>query len=207
VKARALILVDIQNDFMPGGPLPVPDGYAVIPVANRLQPRFELVVATQDWHPANHGSFASQHPGRQLYEVTELNGLEQILWPDHCVQHTRGAELAASLNTAGIHRVFRKGTDPGIDSYSGFFDNGHRRATGLGEYLRERGVAEVAIAGVATDYCVKFTVLDARRLGLRTLVVEDGCRGVDVRPGDVQRAIEEMRLAGAEIVRSSEFGA
>ncbi len=204
---KALVLVDIQNDFMPGGALPVPGGDAVVPIANRMAARAPLVVATQDWHPPDHGSFASNHPGRKPYDVTELNGLEQILWPDHCVQDTRGAAFVKGLETSAIERVFRKGTDPRIDSYSGFFDNGHRKATGLGDFLRDRGIDEVYVAGVATDYCVKFTALDARELGLRTVLVEDGCRGVDVNEGDVSRAIAEMRRAGVTLMRSTDLSA
>src|SRR5215469_16770932 len=135
---KALILVDIQNDFLPGGALAVPDGDAVIPVANRLQAAFPLVVATQDWHPANHGSFAASHPGKKLFEQIELNGLPQTLWPVHCVQNTAGAALAANLIQDRIAKIFRKGTDAGIDSYSGFFDNGQRKSTGLGDWLMER---------------------------------------------------------------------
>lgn len=198
---RALILVDIQNDFLPGGALAVPRGDEIVPVANALMPRFELVVATQDWHPRNHGSFASQHPGRNVGDVIELGGLPQTLWPDHCVQGTPGAELAPGLSAAGIKRVFKKGIDPAIDSYSGFFDNGHRRATGLAEYLEDYDVQDVYIAGLATDYCVRFTAMDARGLGFRTYVVEDGCRGVEREPGDMARAVEEMRRAGVRIVR------
>jgi len=201
---RALILVDLQNDFVPGGALPVPDGHAVIPLANRLARSLELVVATQDWHPLGHKSFAASHPGRKPGEVIDLNGLEQVLWPVHCVAGTPGAELVAGLDSRKIDEVFRKGTDPEIDSYSGFFDNGHRRATGLHEYLRAKGVTDVYILGLATDYCVKFTALDASRLGYGTFVVEDACRGVDLRPGDVARALTEMREAGVKIVRSRE---
>jgi len=201
---RALILVDLQNDFMPGGPLAVPHGDEVIPVANRVQSAFDLFVATQDWHPAGHGSFAASHPGRQPGDVMELAGLRQILWPVHCVQGTRGAALVAELDARRIARVFQKGADPAIDSYSAFFDNGRRQATGLADYLREKGVTDVYVLGVATDYCVKFTVLDALGLGLRTYLVEDGCRGVDLRPGDVAAAIARMRQAGAIITRASD---
>jgi nicotinamidase/pyrazinamidase len=199
---NALILVDIQNDFLPAGTLPVPHGDEVVLVANRLMGsgRFDLVVATQDWHPRNHGSFASQHPGKKPGEVIELSGLTQILWPDHCVQNTGGACFAPGLDTRRLARVFPKGTDPGIDSYSGFFDNGHRKATGLGEYLKAQGVTDVYVMGLATDYCVKFTALDAHELGLNTHLVLDGCRGVDLKPGDCQRAIEEMQAAGVRIV-------
>jgi nicotinamidase/pyrazinamidase len=199
---QALILVDLQNDFLPGGALAVPEGDQVVPVANRLLPRFELVVATKDWHPAQHGSFASQHPGRKIGEVIDLNGLPQTLWPDHCVQGTLGAEFAPGLNTGGIQRVFLKGTDPGLDSYSGFFDNGHRQATGLADYLHHRGVAEVYILGLATDYCVQFTAVDARALGFAVTLIADGCRAVDLQPGDGARACETMLRAGIRILPS-----
>jgi len=197
---NTLIVVDVQNDFLPGGALAVPRGDEVIPVINALMPRFKLVVATQDWHPPDHGSFASQHPGRCVGDVVDLSGLPQTLWPDHCVQNTPGAALAPSLDAARIARVFHKGTNREIDSYSGFFDNGQRRSTGLGEYLRERGVTSVCLAGLATDYCVKFTALDARRLGFHTRVVLEGVRGVELHPGDCERALEEMRTAGVQVV-------
>jgi nicotinamidase/pyrazinamidase len=201
---RALILVDIQNDFLPGGALPVPRGDEVIPVANRLQPHFDLVVATQDWHPSDHASFAANHPGRRVGEVIDLAGLEQVLWPVHCVQGSSGAELAPGLDRARLAHVFHKGEDPHIDSYSGFFDNGHRRATGLADFLRERGVTDLYVAGLATDYCVKFTALDGRQLGFNVYLIEDGCRGVELNPGDVSRAIEVMRAAGVQVIQSDE---
>lgn len=202
---KALILVDLQNDFMPGGALAVADGDQVVPVANHLMPHFDLVVATQDWHPADHLSFASQHPGRGIGEVIDLGGLKQVLWPDHCVQGTVGAAFQTKLNTDDIRRVFPKGTDRKIDSYSGFFDNGHRQSTGLAEFLREHGVSEVAVMGLATDYCVKFTALDAVALGLRTWLIEEGCRGVGLKPGDVSRAIQEMRDAGVSVVAAEQI--
>ena len=202
---RALILVDIQNDFLPGGALAVPRGDEVVPVANRVQPVFDLVVATQVWHPPRHGSFASTRPGRKPGEVDELAGLSQVLWPDHCVQGSRGAEFAPGLEMNRVEAIFRKGTDPSIDSYSGFFDNGHRKSTGLGDYLRGRAANDVYVLGLATDYCVKFTALDARKLGFRTFLVQDGSRGVELRPGDVTRAVEEMREAGIEVVQSMQL--
>lgn len=201
---RTLILVDIQNDFLPGGALAVPRGDEVVPVANRLQPRFELVVATQDWHPQRHGSFASTRPGSKPGDLAELAGLPQVLWPDHCVQGTAGAAFAPGLEMNRVEAIVRKGTDPAIDSYSGFFDNGHRKSTGLGDYLEGRGATDVYVLGLATDYCVKFTALDALRLGFRAFLVEDGSRGVELRPGDVERAVEEMRKAGVEVVRSAD---
>ena len=204
---NALILIDIQNDFIPGGALAVPEGDLIVPVVNRLQPRFEIVVATQDWHPANHGSFAANHPGRKAGDLIDLHGLQQILWPVHCVQGTAGARVAANLDQSRWDRVFVKGTDPAIDSYSGFFDNGHRRATGLGDYLKAKRVTDVYVAGLATDYCVKFTALDAVSLGFRTHLIEDACRGVNLQPGDVAKAVEEMKTAGVEIIRAGKITA
>lgn len=200
---KALILIDLQNDFMPGGALAVPEGDKVIPVATRLQPLFPLVVATQDWHPADHGSFAANHPGTEVGERIELDGLEQILWPVHCVQETPGAALVDALDLTRVARVFVKGTDPEIDSYSGFFDNGHRKATGLGDFLRKRGAGEIYIVGVATDYCVKFTALDAAELGFKTSLIVDGCRGVNLEAGDVDKALAKMKRAGVKLVESS----
>ena len=198
MMSNALILVDLQNDFVPGGALAVPDGDAVIPVANRLagSGRFDRVVATQDWHPINHGSFAANHPGRQPGQVIDLNGLPQVLWPVHCVQNSRGAALVHALDRSAIQQVFTKGIDPAVDSYSGFFDNGHRHATGLSDYLKSNGIRVVHIMGLATDYCVKFTALDALSLGFEVHLIAEGCRGVDLQTGDVARAIEEMKSAG-----------
>lgn len=195
----ALVIVDVQNDFLPGGALAVPGGDQVIPVINRLPPHFDLVIATQDWHPANHGSFAANHPGQSPGDVVDLHGRTQILWPTHCVQHTAGAAFAADLDTARVARVFQKGTDSAVDSYSGFFDNDHQNPTGLGAFLRQRDVTCVCVAGLATDYCVKCTVLDARALGLDTVLIEDACRGVGLKPGDADRAVDEMRRAGVTV--------
>jgi nicotinamidase/pyrazinamidase len=202
---KALILVDLQNDFCPGGALEVKEGDQVIPVANALMEKFDLVVATQDWHPANHGSFAANHPWRKPGQVIDLHGLPQVLWPIHCVQESFGAEFVQELNASKINKVFVKGTDPEIDSYSGFFDNGHRKATGLGDFLKEQEVNAVYVLGLATDYCVKFTALDAIELGFETYLVEDGCRGVNLEPGDVDKAIEEMREKGIQILQSTEI--
>ena len=202
---KALILVDIQNDFFPGGALAVPDGDKVVPIVNKLQAAFPIVVATQDWHPANHGSFAENHPGRKVFEQIDLNGLPQTLWPVHCVQYTPGAELAAALDRKRVAKVFPKGTDPGIDSYSGLFDNGHRKSTGLSEWLKAQGVTEAYVCGLATDYCVKFTALDAARLGFKTHFIEDASRGVNLRPDDVRNTIREMRDAGVDVVQSVEL--
>ena len=201
---KALLLVDLQNDFLPGGSLAVPRGDEVISVANLLQLHFDRVVATQDWHPAEHGSFASGYPEKEPGDVVELAGQPQVLWPAHCVQGTPGAELAPDLERPKIEKVFFKGVDSQVDSYSAFYDNAARRSTGLGEYLRQTEVDELYILGLATDYCVKFTALDAVRLGFETFVVEDGCRGVELKEGDCDRAFLAMRRAGVTLVSSGE---
>jgi nicotinamidase/pyrazinamidase len=193
---NALILVDIQNDFLPGGALAVPNGDEVIAVANEQQTYFNLIVATQDWHPADHRSFAANHVGKQIGDCANVNGVPQILWPVHCVQETLGADFAASLTRDRWARVFRKGVDREIDSYSGFFDNGRIKDTGLGAYLRQHAVDTVFILGLATDYCVKFTALDAASLGFQTHLVLEGCRGVNLNPDDTRRAVEEMKAGG-----------
>ncbi|MFK8163000.1 MAG: bifunctional nicotinamidase/pyrazinamidase [Lewinella sp.] len=196
----ALILVDLQVDFMPSGMLPVAEGDQVVPLANALMPAYHTVVATQDWHPANHGSFAANHPWRKPGQVIELHGLQQILWPIHCVQETWGAEFVANLDTDNITKVFQKGTDPTVDSYSGFYDNGRRKSTGMAEWLKEQGIDEVQVLGLATDFCVKFTVLDALQEGFKTSLIRAATRGVEMEAGDVERAVEEMLTAGAEIL-------
>ena len=202
---NALIIVDIQNDFIPGGALPVPQGDKIVALVNQLEAQFDLVVATQDWHPANHGSFAANQPGKKPGDVIELNGLSQILWPVHCVQNTPGAAFVAELDLKPVAKVFQKGTDPGIDSYSGFFDNGHRKATGLEDFLKERKVSDVFVVGLAMDYCVKFTALDAVELGFSAHFIEDASRGVNLNPGDVVKSVEEMRKAGVLISPSASF--
>lgn len=197
---RALLLVDLQNDFCAGGALAVADGDSTIDVANRLidwcKPRGDAVLASQDWHPANHGSFASQQQA-EPYTQGELDGLPQTWWPDHCVQHTAGAQLHPLLNLRAIDAVFYKGENPAIDSYSAFFDNGQRQETALNGWLQHHDVRELIVLGLATDYCVKFTVLDALRLGYRVNVITDGCRGVNIAPDDSARAFMDMAAAGA----------
>jgi len=199
---KALLLIDIQNDFVPGGALAVPDGDEIVPIVNELQKRFELVIATQDWHPPDHASFAANHPGKKPGDIIELNGLTQILWPVHCVQNTPGADFVPALARTRINKVIQKGTDPQIDSYSGFYDNAHRRSTGLGRYLTSKTVAELYIAGLATDYCVKFTALDALPLKYKTYVIEDACRGVHLQPNDVAQAFSAMEEAGVQLIHS-----
>lgn len=201
---KALVIVDIQNDFCPGGALPVKEGDRIVPVVNDLQEHFDLVVATQDWHPPDHMSFASNH-GRKPGEVVRVKGIEQILWPDHCVQGSRGAEFVNGFKTDRVAHVFKKGMDKWIDSYSCFFDNAHLKDTGLGDYLKKKGVDGVYLAGLATDYCVKYSALDAVELGFKTSVIEDACRGIDLSEGDLNRALVEMKTRGVRILKSEEI--
>ena len=201
---NTLIIVDVQNDFLPGGALAVPQGDAVIPVLNQMQPWFDQIIATQDWHPPNHASFAANHPGRNVGDVIQLDGIEQILWPVHCVQDTPGSEFAAELDASRWDRVFQKGTEVRIDSYSGFFDNDHRSATGLADYLRTIGAKRIFVAGLATDYCVKFTALDAQQLGFETYLIQDACRAVNLQPNDEANAIAAMHSAGIRVVNADQ---
>jgi len=200
---RALIIIDIQNDFCPGGPMAVREGNATVAVANRCAREFrargECVVALQDWHPANHGSFASVS-GEPVYTLGELNGLAQIWWPDHCIENSPGADFHPDLDCSLIDAVFRKGGDTDVDSYSAFFDNGHRRKTELDNWLRERGITHLQMLGLATDYCVKYSVLDALELGYQVQVIKEGCRGVDIHPDDSKTAFAQMQAQGAEII-------
>lgn len=199
----ALILVDIQNDFLPGGALAVPRGDEIIPVVNRLQERFGLVVATQDWHPAGHASFASSHPGKNVFDAVMIDGVEQILWPDHCVQGSRGAELAKAFNTNRVEAIFRKGTDPAIDSYSAFYDNGRRKSTGLEGYLKWKKVDRVFLAGLAADFCVYYSLMDALAVGFRAALIKDGTRAISE---EGFKAAEKAILAkGGTVVRSEEL--
>jgi nicotinamidase/pyrazinamidase len=202
---NVLIIVDLQNDFLPGGALPVPHGDEVIPLANELQRKFELVLATKDWHPPDHGSFAANHPGKKPGDRIVLDGIEQILWPVHCVQNTRGAEFALSFETSRVAHIFHKGIDTKIDSYSTFFDNAHRRHTGLADYLKKRSIKDIYLMGLALDYCVKYSALDARQLGLNTYVIVDGCRGIELESGDISRALNEMKRVGAVLLKSTEL--
>jgi nicotinamidase/pyrazinamidase len=197
---RALILVDIQNDFIPGGALAVAGGDEVIKVANSAMSHYDFIIATQDWHPADHKSFASQHKGKKPGEFIELNGSSQILWPDHCVMNTRGAEFAPGLDTGSFIKVIRKGMNREVDSYSGFFDNAQNHSTGLMDYLRSQEITDLYIMGLATDYCVKYTALDARRLGFDTSLIIEGVKGVEANHGDCDKAIEEMKKAGVKAV-------
>lgn len=204
---KALLLVDIQNGFCPGGNLPVPEGDKVVPVANRLieEGGYDVIVASQDWHPANHGSFASQHPGRRPFEMGELCGQPQMLWPDHCVQGTADAEFHPDLDIDAVDYIQQKGENPAIDSYSAFRDNDKAAITGLADYLRAQQIKELDICGLATDYCVRFSALDALEMlpGVQICFIEDASRGID--PKGVKAAIEEMRAKGIGIVKSRQI--
>lgn len=195
---KALILVDVQNDFLPGGALGVPESDAILPLINEMvHYPFDLIIATNDWHPSDHGSFASNHQGKKIGDHIQLGGLDQILWPIHCVQGTWGSEFGPNWDTTQVDKIIYKGTDPLIDSYSIFYDNGHRKTTGLEIYLRDKGVKDIFIAGLTTEYCVLYSVLDAIQLGFRPYVILDACRGVNLQPQDSEKAIEKMRKAGA----------
>jgi len=202
---KALLAVDIQNDFLPGGALEVGDGDQIIPVINTIIEKFELVIATQDWHPADHKSFASQHEGKIPGDMIKLRDIDQVLWPDHCIQGTEGAAFSKELDLSKIEKVFVKGLDSEIDSYSGFYDNGHLRSTGLGDYLRNEMVEEIFIVGLATDYCVKFTALDSITEGFKTYVMADATKAVNLKPTDYEKALEEMQYSGAIILGSNEL--
>lgn len=201
----ALLIVDVQNDFLPGGSLAVNDGHQIIRVINELQKNFGHVIATQDFHPSDHGSFAANHPGKNPGEFIELAGLTQILWPVHCVQGTKGAEFRSELNQSQWEAVFQKGKNPEVDSYSGFFDNARRGDTGLGDYLKSRGINRVFVCGLALDYCVKFTALDAKSLGFQTILIADATRAVNLNPTDGEVAIAEMEKAGIGILKSKDL--
>lgn len=204
--SRALIIVDLQKDFLPGGALAVPQGDSVLPVINRLlhQP-FNYIVATGDWHPRGHWSFASTY-GKAVGESIQLpDGSHQILWPDHCVQGTEGAEFSEVVDLKQVQHVTHKGTDREVDSYSVFFDNGHYKETGLAALLRKQGIETLYLAGLATDYCVKYSALDAVQLGFDTYVIVDGCKGVNLQPQDEQLALQEMEAAGAHLIHSKDL--
>ncbi|TDH24609.1 bifunctional nicotinamidase/pyrazinamidase [Segetibacter sp. 3557_3] len=200
---KALVLIDIQNDFLPGGALAVPDGDAIIPVVNQIQECFDLVVATQDWHPQEHKSFASSHPGTKVFETIQLNGLSQVLWPDHCLQGSYGAALSDAVTWLKTEAIFRKGTDLEIDSYSGFYDNGHLKSTGLGNYLRGKGIKEVYVAGLAADYCVFYTAKDALAEGFSTILIHDATRAISNE--GFRKAKLELSKMGGKIIRSDDL--
>jgi nicotinamidase/pyrazinamidase len=200
---RVLLVIDVQNDFCPGGALAVAGGDAVVPVINRLMPFFPRVVATQDWHPWNHVSFASSHIGKKPLDVVDVGGIQQVLWPDHCVQGTPGAQLHPALEGGRIQLVLRKGLREKLDSYSAFFENDHTTDTGLRFYLEGLRAGEIFVCGLATDYCVLASAMDARRLGFSVTLVRDACRGVDFPKGSVAKALATMEEAGVRVVESA----
>jgi nicotinamidase/pyrazinamidase len=200
---NALIIVDVQNDFLPGGALAVKDGFDIIPVINSIQTKFDLVVATQDWHPAEHKSFASNHPGEKAFDEIDLDGLPQVLWPDHCVQQTHGAAFSDQLDSKRIEAIFRKGMDKNIDSYSGFFDNGKRKSTGLAPYLKGRNITSVFVAGLAADFCVYFTAMDALESGFKTAIITDATKAIDNEKLD--NNCDAFVSKGGSLVTSNHF--
>lgn len=204
MRVKALLIIDMQNDFISGS-LPVSQGDEIIPLINELQEYFEIIIASKDWHPKNHVSFASRHHKKPGDEIKLSGELKQQLWPDHCIQNSWGSEFSKKLKTDKFSKVFYKGIDPEVDSYSAFFDNAKQRSTGLELYLRELRVKELYIAGLATDYCVLYTALDAINLGFTTTVILDSCRGVEVNSGDVAHAIETMKRSGVRIAFSHEL--
>lgn len=202
---KALLLIDLQNDFMPGSVLQVPDGLAAVHAANIAQKFFKIIIATKDWHSENHLSFAKHHPGKKPGDIIDLFGLQQTLWPAHCVQHTQGSALVKELDQTQIQHIVTKGEDNGLDSYSAFFDNAHRHATGLSNYLRQSFIDEVYLLGVATEYCVKYSALDAVNLGFKTSVIIDGCRGIGLQKDDIKNAILEMQDHGIRLINLNDL--
>ncbi|TNB98704.1 bifunctional nicotinamidase/pyrazinamidase [Pseudomonas jessenii] len=200
----ALLVIDVQNDFIPGGQLAVPEGDQIVPLINRLGGLFKQVVIAQDWHPSGHASFASSHPGHQPYEVIQLPYGEQVLWPEHCVQGTAGAEFHPELNLPHAQLIIRKGCNPDIDSYSAFLEADRCTTTGLAGYLKERGIDTVYMVGLALDFCVMFSALDARAAGFNAFVVLDACRAID-RDGSLAAAMERMQTAGVGLIQSNQL--
>ncbi|MBN3582352.1 bifunctional nicotinamidase/pyrazinamidase [Algoriphagus aestuarii] len=204
-KKEALIIVDVQNDFIPGGALEVKEGDQIVPIINKIQNHFGFIVATQDFHPPDHGSFAANHQGKKVGEYVGLAGLNQILWPVHCVQGTFGSEFHKDLEHEKWKAIFQKGTNPEVDSYSGFFDNARRGDTGLGNFLKSNGIKKVYICGLALDYCVKFTALDSQSLGFETVLIVDATRAVNIDPMDGDFTIEELVKSNISIINSQEL--
>ena len=200
---NALIIVDVQNDFLPGGSLAVPDADTIIPIINKISENFDLVVATQDWHPEGHSSFASQHQGKEPFEQIELNGNAQTLWPDHCVQGSHGAEFDKNLNLKPVEAIFRKGTNLEIDSYSGFYDNNHEKSTALADYLRAKQIDEVYICGLAADVCVYFTALDALQEDFTTYLITDATKGLDDQA--IAADLDDIKKKGGKLVEAKEL--
>ncbi len=205
MSRKALIIVDVQNDFCPGGALAVEEGDQVVPVINRIAPNFDVVIATRDWHPTDHVSFASAHEGHEIGDQIEVDGLEQVLWPDHCVQGTKGADFHSELDTRPINLILHKGTSSELDSYSGFLETDHKTSTGLAAYLKGLDVTEVTVCGLATDFCVFFTAMDAVDAGFDTRLVTDAARGINQPEGNLEKATREMKEAGVRFITSAEL--
>ena len=201
---NCLIIVDVQNDFCPGGALPVPNGDEVVPVINKIVNKFYKVVATQDWHPKNHISFASTH-GKNVGDVVEVDGITQVLWPDHCVEGTFGAELHKGLDLTKVSLILRKGTNPKIDSYSAFLENDKKTETGLQYWLKGLGIKKVYVCGLALDYCVYFTACDAVQYGFETYVILDATRGVNIPVGSIDNAISKMKSLGVKLINHEDL--
>lgn len=200
---KTLIVIDVQNDFMPGGALAVPEGNLIVPVINKIQDRFDLIVAAQDWHPQNHVSFASNHPGSAVFDTAQVHGKPQTLWPDHCVQESEGAQFHPDLNTTKWEAIFRKGTDKEIDSYSAFYDNGHLKSTGLSGYLKEKGASQIFLCGLAADICVYYSLMDAFKEGFACFFIEDASRPLN--PETLEKQKKEMKKLGIQIILSNEI--
>jgi nicotinamidase/pyrazinamidase len=204
-KPKVLILIDVQNDFCPGGALAVGGGDEIVPLINAISGRFERVVATQDWHPKNQVSFASNHAGKKPFDQVTIDGYAQTLWPDHCVQGTPGADFHPALSTVPVDLIVRKGTHPAVDSYSVFLENDKKTKTGLDGYLTSLGAGEIFLCGLATDYCVFYSAMDAVKFGFTAAVIIDACRGIDAPPGSVDKAVADMREAGVRIITAGEL--
>lgn len=204
-KANSLIITDIQNDFCPAGALAINEGDQVIPIINRISRKFYKVVATQDWHPPDHLSFASNHPGKNEYDVIDLDGIQQVLWPDHCIQSSKGAEFHPALDTQPVHLIIRKGVHRRIDSYSTFLENDKKTPTGLEGYFKGLGIKQVFLTGLATDYCVFYSAMDAREIGFDVFIILDACRGVNVPENNVAEALNVLKKNGVHIIHSSDL--
>ncbi|WP_026837102.1 bifunctional nicotinamidase/pyrazinamidase [Gillisia sp. JM1] len=200
---KALIIIDMQNDFIPGGSLAVPEGDKIVPIINNLQEKFDLVIATQDWHPLNHSSFAENHSGKKEFEIIKLNEMDQTLWPVHCVQNSKGAEFYSELNLKKIEAIFRKGTNKEIDSYSGFYDNAHLKSTGLSGYFKEKEVSTLYFCGLAAEYCVYFSIIDALKEGFEAILIEDATKAIS--QDDFEKAKKAILHAGGKIIATSEI--
>lgn len=200
---KALIIIDVQNDFIPGGALAVPGANEIIPVINSIQNQFDLVIATQDWHPEDHVSFASNHRGKNAFDVIEVHGKPQTLWPDHCVQNLWGAAFHPELKRTKWEAIFRKGTDKNIDSYSAFYDNGHLKSTGLAGYLKEKGISQIYLCGLAADICVYYSLKDAFHEGFACFFIDDASKALNL--DDLKKQKEEMKVLGIQIIRAKDI--